>query len=66
MNPEKRWDAYDALDADYFFEDPIIKKAHLLNMKFSVASVHEWEARKRHEEMMKKRQAQAMSNKRGR
>lgn len=66
LNPEKRWDAYDALDADYFFEDPIIKKAHLLNMKFSVASVHEWEARKRHEEMMKKRQAQAMSNKRGR
>lgn len=66
LNPEKRWDAYHALDADYFFEDPIYKKAHQLNMKFSVDSVHEWEARKRHEEMMKKRQAMATTAKRAR
>lgn len=58
LNPDQRLDAYDAMDADYFFEDPIIKKSHELNMKFSVDSVHEWEARKRHEEMMKRRQAQ--------
>lgn len=58
LNPDHRWDAYDSLDAEYFFEDPIVKKSHQLNMKFSVTSVHEWEARKRHEEMMKKRQAQ--------
>jgi len=53
LNPKDRWDAYHCMDADYFFEDPIIKKAHQLNMKFSVASVHEWEARKKHEEMRK-------------
>lgn len=51
LNPTDRWDAYHSMDAEYFFEDPIIKKAHQLNMKFSVASVHEWEARKKHEEM---------------
>lgn len=63
LNPDDRLDAYNALDADYFFEDPIIKSADQLNMKFSVSSVHEWEARKRHEEMIKKRQAQrALAN----
>jgi len=61
LNPDDRWDAYNSLDADYFFEDPIIKKAHQLNMKFSVASAHEWTARKRHEELMKKRHAQSQN-----
>jgi len=40
-NPDKRWSAIQALDADYFFESPIVKKAKDLNMKFAVASVHE-------------------------
>jgi len=64
LDPEKRLSAYDSLDFDYFFEDPIVKRANELNMKFSVSSVHEWEARKKHEEKIKKRQAQlAMANK---
>lgn len=57
LNPDDRWSAFQALDADYFFEDPIVKPAHKLNMKFSVSSVHEWEARKKHEQMMMKRKA---------
>ncbi len=40
-NPDKRWSAEQALDADYFFETPIVKQAKDLNMKFAVASVHE-------------------------
>lgn len=49
LNPDKRWSAFQALDADYFFEDPIVKPASKLNMRFNVGSVHEWEARKKHE-----------------
>jgi len=40
-NPDKRWSAEQALDADYFFESPIVKPARDLNMMFAVASVHE-------------------------
>jgi cyclin-dependent kinase 12/13 len=40
-NPNKRWSAEQALDADYFFENPIVKQAKDLNMKFAVQSVHE-------------------------
>lgn len=49
LNPDNRWSAFQALDADYFFADPIVKPAHKLNMRFQVESVHEWEARKKHE-----------------
>eukprot|EP00591_Stephanopyxis_turris_P006883 CAMPEP_0195517878 /NCGR_PEP_ID=MMETSP0794_2-20130614/11800_1 /TAXON_ID=515487 /ORGANISM="Stephanopyxis turris, Strain CCMP 815" /LENGTH=408 /DNA_ID=CAMNT_0040646755 /DNA_START=619 /DNA_END=1842 /DNA_ORIENTATION=- len=42
LNPKDRWSASDALDAEYFFETPIWKKAEDLNMNFSVDSVHEW------------------------
>jgi cyclin-dependent kinase 12/13 len=40
-NPNTRWSAEQALDADYFFENPIVKQAKDLNMKFAVQSVHE-------------------------
>ena len=40
-NPAKRWSAEQSLDADYFFENPVFKRAEDLNMKFAVASVHE-------------------------
>jgi cyclin-dependent kinase 12/13 len=40
-NPDTRWSAEQALDADYFFEHPIVKPAHDLSMKFAVTSVHE-------------------------
>jgi cyclin-dependent kinase 12/13 len=49
LNPGKRWSAEQALDADYFFENPIVKSAHMLSMNFSVKSVHEWECRQRYE-----------------
>lgn len=45
LNPDHRWSASEALDAEYFFEVPLHKKAQQLNMNFSVTSVHEWEAR---------------------
>lgn len=57
LNPDNRWSAFQALDADYFFENPIVKPAHKLNMKFTVLSVHEWEARKKHEQLMMQRKA---------
>lgn len=56
-NPDKRWSAAQALTAEWFFDDPIVKPASKLNMKFSVESAHEWEARKKHKEMMAQRQA---------
>jgi cyclin-dependent kinase 12/13 len=56
-NPEKRWSAREALTAEWFFDDPMTKPASKLNMKFGVQSVHEWEARKKHREMMAQRQA---------
>jgi len=58
-NPDKRWSAEQALDADYFFETPIVKQAKDLNMKFAVASVHEMDCRKKYEQNLAKRQAQA-------
>lgn len=50
MNPETRWSAEQALDADYFYEDPIVKTADKLPMNFSVASVHEWECRRKYDQ----------------
>lgn len=58
MDPDKRWSAQQALDADYFFENPIVKPANQLNMKFSVNSMHEWETRR----MVEQRKAQQASN----
>lgn len=56
-DPEKRWSAGQALTAEWFFDDPMTKPASKLNMKLGVDSAHEWEARKRHKEMMAQRKA---------
>lgn len=58
MNPSKRWSALEALDADYFFENPVVKTADKLSMNFSVHSVHEWECRRKFEQKMAQRKAQ--------
>lgn len=63
MDPDKRWSALEALDADYFFENPIVKTADKLSMNFSVHSVHEWECRRKYEQKMAQLRAQqAMKN----
>jgi len=49
LDPDKRWDAEQALLASYFFESPMVKKMNELSMNFSVNSVHEWECRRKHE-----------------
>mmetsp|Transcript_36016 Transcript_36016/g.41742 ORF Transcript_36016/g.41742 Transcript_36016/m.41742 type:complete len:453 (+) Transcript_36016:485-1843(+) len=64
LNPGKRSSALDALKADYFYENPIVKKPEDLNMKFGVDSVHEWEARKKQEEIRRRHQQQ-MAQRRG-
>jgi len=53
LNPEKRASAREAAIAEYFFEHPMKKEAHELNMNFPVSSVHEWEARMKHQEKKK-------------
>jgi cyclin-dependent kinase 12/13 len=58
-NPDKRWSAAQALTAEWFFDNPLVKTADQLNMKFGVDSAHEWEARKKHKEMMAQRKARA-------
>lgn len=62
LNPKHRWSATEALQADYFFDDPIVKPAEGLNMRFGVDSAHEWEARKKHESIaaQKRERAQAV------
>jgi len=64
LNPCKRSSALDALKADYFYENPIVKKPEDLNMRFGVDSVHEWEARKKQEEI-RQRYKQQMAQRRG-
>jgi len=59
LDPEHRWSAEKALLADYFFDDPIAKDASQLSMRFSVESVHEWEHRRKHEQMVAARQSNA-------
>jgi cyclin-dependent kinase 12/13 len=49
MNPDRRWSAEQALDADWFFENPIVKTPDKLSMNFAVSSVHEWECRRKFE-----------------
>mmetsp|Transcript_19693 Transcript_19693/g.28545 ORF Transcript_19693/g.28545 Transcript_19693/m.28545 type:complete len:450 (-) Transcript_19693:603-1952(-) len=63
-NPAKRWSAMDALTAEYFFENPIVKDASKLNMRFGVDSMHELDVRVKHEKMMaaRRERAQAVSN----
>ena len=58
-NPDKRWSAAQALTAEWFFDNPMTKPASELNMKFNVESAHEWEARKKHKEMMAMRKERA-------
>jgi hypothetical protein len=50
LNPSTRWSAERALDADYFFESPIVKPAEKLSMNFSVNTVHEWECKRKYEQ----------------
>jgi serine/threonine protein kinase len=57
LNPEKRWSALQALDADYFFEAPIVKPAKDLSMKFAVASVHEMDCRRKYEQKVAQHKA---------
>lgn len=57
LNPGKRFTAEQALDSDYFFEAPIVKTADKLSMNFSVSTVHEWECRRKYEQMMAQRKA---------
>lgn len=63
MNPDKRWSAEQALDADYFFENPIVKSPDKLPMNFGVKSVHEWDCRRRYEAKMKAKQQEQNSQK---
>ena len=44
LNPDSRWSAEQALDAEYFFEVPIVKTADKL-ATLSVPSVHEWDVK---------------------
>merc|ERR1711976_1082741 len=50
LNPDRRLSAFDAMQQQYFYEKPVVKKSSELRMQFSVGSVHEWEARKKHEQ----------------
>jgi len=54
LNPMNRWDAREALSADYFFEQPIVKSHDELDMNFSVAQAHEWACRLKRAEMRAK------------
>lgn len=49
LNPDHRWNAQQALDADYFFEHPVVKPVDQLSMNFAVQSVHEWDCRRKFE-----------------
>jgi len=62
LNPDKRWSAEQALDADFFFENPIVKTADKLSMNFSVGSVHEWECRRKYEQKLAEQKAKAAAN----
>lgn len=60
LNPEPRWTAEQALDADYFFENPIVKPADKLSMRFAVTSVHELDCKKKFEQKWAQRKAAQM------
>ncbi len=50
LNPDKRWNAQEAMESEYFWEKPKLKHGNELSMNFGIDSVHEWEARKKHEQ----------------
>lgn len=50
-NPDNRWSAIEALNADYFFEKPMYVTADKLNMRLGVESVHELSIRQKHMDM---------------
>jgi serine/threonine protein kinase len=52
LNPETRWSAEQAIGAYYFFENPMVKPAKDLPMRFAVTSCHEMDCRRRHEQKM--------------
>lgn len=52
MNPDRRFSALEALDADFFYEHPMVKAAKDLSTKFAVTSVHEMDCRKKYEQKM--------------
>jgi len=52
LNPDKRWSAVQALDAEYFFETPIVKPADKLSMRFAVSSVHEMDCKRKYEQKL--------------
>jgi serine/threonine protein kinase len=66
LDPEVRWSAEQALDADYFFEHPIVKSPDKLAMNWSVKTVHEWECRRKYEQQMAARKAHATQQQTGR
>lgn len=45
MDPDKRLGSEKAVLHEYFFENPIVKPARDLNMKFTVPTMHEWEVK---------------------
>jgi cyclin-dependent kinase 12/13 len=57
LNPETRWSALQALDANYFFENPIVKQSKDLSMEFAVTSVHEMDCRRKYEQKMAQHKA---------
>jgi cyclin-dependent kinase 12/13 len=59
LDPSLRWSAEQALDAEYFFENPIVKPADKLSMNFGVSAVHEWECRRRYEQKVRAQQAKS-------
>jgi cyclin-dependent kinase 12/13 len=62
LNPDTRWSALQALDAEYFFEDPLVKPADQLPMRFAVPSVHEMDCRRKYEQKMAQRKALMQSS----
>lgn len=48
-DPDQRASASKALDAEYFFEDPVVKEASKLSMNFAVQSIHEWDCHRKYE-----------------
>jgi cyclin-dependent kinase 12/13 len=64
-NPSKRWSALQACEeADYFFEEPIVKPATDLSMTFGVKAAHEWglPSRQAAEREMQRRRMNGTSN----
>lgn len=64
-NPSKRWSALQACEeAEYFYEEPIVKPAAELSMTFGVKAAHEWglPSRQAAEREMQRRRMNGTSN----